>query len=50
MPAPLKNGESRETDDYSHRFCRCFAPWSLTLGIDTNRVVRLLGRGSKKMD
>ena len=40
---------SRITDKVPYSLRHTFAAWSLTLGIDMNKLVRLMGHGSKKM-
>ena len=37
------------TDKVPYSLRHSFAAWSLTLGIDMNKLVRLMGHGSKKM-
>ncbi len=37
------------TDKVPYSLRHTFAAWSLTLGIDMNKLVRLMGHGSKKM-
>ncbi|MBT0654152.1 site-specific integrase [Geomobilimonas luticola] len=41
--------ESRITDKVPYSLRHSFAAWALTLRVDPNRLVRLMGHGSKKM-